>query len=220
MLFRDREDAGQQLAKRLMPYQREDCIILALPRGGVPVGQVIAQQLGKPLDVLVVRKIGAPGQRELAVGAIGPGNVVVWNQDVLDCLRIQPELLEPQIQKEKAELARRLELFRGQRPFPDLAGKTAIVVDDGLATGATARAAIQAVQALGPARIILAVPVGARSTVSEMRQQVDELLCLEAPEYFEAVSQWYEKFPQNSDQEVIALLRDAWMSQQEKPASL
>ena len=220
MLFRNREDAGQQLAEKLRSYQREDCIILALPRGGVPVGRVIAQRLGKPLDVLVVRKIGAPGQRELAVGAIGPGDVVVWNQDVLDYLHIQPELLDTQIQREKAELSRRLELFRGKRPFPDLAGKTAIVVDDGLATGATAKAAIQAIRVLGPAKTILAVPVGARATVSDMRQRVDELICLEAPEYFEAVSQWYEKFPQNSDQEVIDLLRDAWATQAERPASL
>lgn len=207
MPFHNREDAGRRLAEKLLPYQREDCLILALPRGGAPVGHEIAHRLKKPWDVLVVRKIGAPNQQELAVGAIGPGNVVVWNQEILDYLQLRPEQMAAQIQRETMELNRRLILFRGDRPFPALNGKTVIIVDDGLATGATARAAIQTVKALHPAKTILAVPVGARSTVSELRPKVDELICLEAPEYFEAVSQWYEKFPQTTDQEVVALLQ-------------
>lgn len=207
MPFHDREDAGRQLAEKLLSYQHEDCLILALPRGGAPIGHEIARRLKKPWDVLVVRKIGAPNQQELAVGAIGPGNVVVWNQEILHYLHLRPEQMAPQIQRETTELNRRLILFRGHSPFPQLTGKTVIIVDDGLATGATARAAIQAVKALQPAKTILAVPVGARSTVSELRPEVDALICLEAPEYFESVSQWYQKFPQTTDQEVVALLQ-------------
>lgn len=210
MAFRDRNDAGLQLAKALEPYQQERCIILALPRGGVVVGYEIARHLHKPLDVIVVRKVGAPGHEELAVGAIGPNDVLIWNRDVLAHLQATPAVLEERVEREKAELDRRLHTFRGDRPFPSLAGQTAILVDDGLATGATARAAVQAVKAMKPGKVVLAVPVGARSTVSELRHDVDELICLEAPDYFEAVSQWYASFPQNTDQEVIHLLRNAW----------
>lgn len=210
MVFRDRQDAGHHLAERLLPYQKEDCLILALPRGGVMVGYEVAKRLQKPLDILVVRKIGAPGHEELAVGAIGPENVVVWNWDLLNYLRFHPEDLEGIVQREKNELNRRLKAFRGERPFPVLQGKTAIIVDDGLATGATARAAIQAIKVLKPGKLVLAVPVGSSATVSELRQEVDALVCLETPTEFSAVSQWYERFPQNSDQEVVALLSDAW----------
>lgn len=210
MVFHDRQDAGQQLAHALEPYRREDCIILALPRGGVILAYEVARHLNKPLDVLVVRKIGAPGQEELAIGAIGPNNVLVWNRELLEHLRFRPAVLEDRIQQEKLELARRLESFRGKRPFPTLEGKTAILVDDGLATGATARAATQTVKALNPSKVVLAVPVGAQSTVSELRQDVDELVCLETPDFFDAVSRWYEQFPQNTDEEVIQLLHQAW----------
>jgi predicted phosphoribosyltransferase len=209
-VFADRRDAGRQLAEELLPYQKEDCLVLALPRGGVVVGYEVAKRLQAPLDVLVVRKIGAPGQEELAVGAVGPENVVVWNWDLLNYLRFHPEDLENIVQREKLELKRRQEAFRGQRPFPDLQGKTVIVVDDGLATGATARAAIQAAKALRPGKVVLAVPVGSRSTANDFRQDVDDLVCLETPVQFSAVSQWYEKFPQNSDREVIELLSSAW----------
>ncbi|WP_373531567.1 phosphoribosyltransferase [Vampirovibrio sp.] len=210
MVFRNRTDAGKQLTEALLPYQRENCIILALPRGGVAVGHEVAKRLKKPLDVMVVRKIGAPGHEELAAGAIGPHDVLVLNRDVLVMLRLQPEALQDRIEQEKKELNRRLHLFRGDSPFPDLDGTTVILVDDGLATGATARAAIKAVKALKPAKIVLAIPVGTRPLLAQLRYEVDELVCLESPEHFDAVSAWYLEFPQCSDSEVIHWLNDLW----------
>jgi putative phosphoribosyl transferase len=210
MVFRNRTDAGRQLAEALLPYQREKCIILALPRGGVAVGHEVAKRLKKPLDVMVVRKIGAPDHEELAAGAIGPQNVLVLNRDVLVMLRLQPQALQARIEREQKELNRRLTLFRGERPFPDLDGKTVILVDDGLATGATARAAIKAVKALKPGKIVLAVPVGTRPLLAQMRYEVDELICLESPEHFDAISAWYLDFPQCTDSEVIHWLHDLW----------
>jgi putative phosphoribosyl transferase len=219
MVFQNRQDAGHQLAQALESYRHENALILGLPRGGVILAYEVALHLDKPMDVLVVRKIGAPGHEELAVGAIGPNDVVVWNRDLLEHLRCHPAVLEDRIQQEKAELSRRLEIFRGQRPFPSLAGKTAILVDDGLATGATARAAIQAVKAMKPGKVVLAVPVGADSTVSELRREVDELVCLETPDFFDAVSRWYEEFPQNTDDEVVELLNQAWHQQVNRSVS-
>jgi len=210
MLFQDRADAGRKLAARLGHYQREDCIVLALPRGGVPVGYEVAQALGKPLDILVVRKVGLPGQEELAIGAVGPGDVTVWNQSLLAYFRLNSASLQAIVDREKAELVRRLSAFRGQRPYPQVQRKTVILVDDGLATGASARAAIQAVKAMDPSKVVLAVPVGSQSTVSELRHMVDELVCVETPVYFEAVSAWYRNFSQTTDQEVIDLLHQAW----------
>lgn len=210
MVFRNRTDAGRQLAEALLPYQRENCIILALPRGGVAVGHEVAKRLKKTLDVMVVRKIGAPDHEELATGAIGPQNVLVLNRDVLVMLRLQPQALQARIEREQKELNRRLTLFRGERPFPDLDGKTVILVDDGLATGATARAAIKAVKALKPGKIVLAVPVGTRPLLAQMRYEVDELICLESPEHFDAISDWYLDFPQCTDSEVIHWLHDLW----------
>lgn len=214
MLFQDRSDAGRKLVSRLAPYQREDSIVLALPRGGVPVGFEVAESLQMPFDVLVVRKIGMPGHEELAIGAVGPGNVVVWNQDLLDRFQLSPSVLQESVARQNAELSRRLMAFRGDRPYPDLIGRTVILVDDGLATGASARAAIQAVDAMGPGKVVLAVPVGAQSTVAELRPLVDELVCLESPEFFEAVSAWYIQFPQNSDREVIDLLNRSWRKEE------
>ena len=213
MAFKDRKDAGQQLARMLAPYEKERCLVLALPRGGVVVGHEIAQQLHQPLDVLIVRKIGAPRHEELAAGAIAPGNVLILNRDVLAVLGLQPDALAAKIEQEKQELERRLKLYRGDRPFPDVSGLTIILVDDGMATGATAKAAVRAVKEMHPAKLVLAVPVGARPTISELRYEVDELVCLEAPEHFEAVSNWYVNFPQNTDQEVISLLQENWQEQ-------
>jgi predicted phosphoribosyltransferase len=210
MAFKDRLDAGRQLAKMLMPYAREDCIILALPRGGVVLGVEVAKTLGKPLDVLVVRKIGAPMQPELAVGAIGPDGSTVLNRELIDHLGIKGQELADRIAREATELNRRLRLFRGERLFPELGGRTVIIVDDGLATGSTAEAAIQTVKAMDASKIVLAVPVGPRSTISVLRHDVDELVCMEAPEVFDAVSRWYVDFPQVSDAEVVNLLEEAW----------
>lgn len=220
MLFQDRWEAGQKLAVRLEPYRREDAIVLALPRGGVPVGYEVAEHLGIPLDILVVRKVGMPGQEELAIGAVGPGGVVVWNRDLLAYFNLSPNALQEIVDREVAELSRRLTAFRGKRPYPNLAGKTAILVDDGLATGASARAAIQAVKAMGPNKVVLAVPVGAQSTVFELRRLVDELVCLNAPESFQAVSAWYFNFSQTSDQEVIDLLHWAWQEESQRAEAI
>jgi putative phosphoribosyl transferase len=217
MLFQDRRDAGRKLAVRLAHYQRENCLVLALPRGGVPVGYEVAQELGKPLDILVVRKLGLPGQEELAVGAVGPEGVAVWNHEVLTYFGLVAERLQPLVDREQAELDRRLAVFRGSRPYPNLQGMTVILVDDGLATGASARAGILAVKAMGPSKVVLAVPVGAQSTVSELRPMVDELVCLEAPEYFQAVSAWYNDFSQTTDREVINLLHQSWEVEMQLP---
>lgn len=210
MVFKDRSDAGRQLAELLLPYRREDCVVLALPRGGVQIAYEVAKALKKPMDVLVVRKIGAPGHEELAAGAIGPADVLVLNRDVLVMLGLQPHALEDRIAKEKQELERRLSLYRGERPYPDLNGKTVILVDDGLATGATARAALKTMKALRPGKIVLAVPVATRPLLSQLRYEVDEVVCIEAPEYFDAVSAWYADFPQCSDEQVMDWLHELW----------
>jgi putative phosphoribosyl transferase len=215
MVFRDRTDAGKQLAEMLQPYRRENCVILALPRGGVQVAYEVAKGLKKPMDVMVVRKIGAPGHEELAAGAIGPEDVLVVNRDVLVMLGLQPHSLQERIEREKRELDRRLSLYRDNRPYPDLDGKTVILVDDGLATGATARAAIKAVKELRPGKIILAIPVATRPLLSQLRYEVDEVVCLEAPEYFDAVSAWYVNFPQCTDEQVVGWLQDLWSKEGE-----
>lgn len=209
MVFKDRSDAGRQLAEALLPYQRENCLIFGLPRGGVEVAIEVARRLQKPMEVLVVRKIGAPGHEELAAGAVGPENVLILNRDVLVMLGLQADVLEPRIEQARMELNRRLRQYRGSRPFPTLRGKTAIIVDDGLATGATARAAIKAIKALEPAKVVLAVPVGTRPLLSQLRYEVDEILCLEKPESFDAVSAWYERFPQCTDTQVVQWLQEA-----------
>ncbi len=209
MVFKDRSDAGRQLAEALLPYQRENCLIFGLPRGGVEVAIEVARRLQKPMDVLVVRKIGAPGHEELAAGAVGPENVLILNRDVLVMLGLQADALPPRIEKARIELNRRLQQYRGSRPFPTLSGKTAIIVDDGLATGATARAAIKAIKALEPAKVVLAVPVGTRPLLSQLRYEVDEIICLEKPESFDAVSAWYERFPQCTDAQVVQWLQEA-----------
>lgn len=209
MAFKDRADAGRQLAEALLPYERENCLILALPRGGVEVAIEVARRLRKPLDVLVVRKIGAPGHEELAAGAVGPEDVLILNRDVLVMLGLQPHALQPRIEQARTELNRRLRQYRGNRPFPNLNGKTVIIVDDGLATGATARAALKTLKALGPAKVVLAVPVGTRPLLSQLRYEVDDLVCLEKPESFDAVSAWYERFPQCTDAQVTQWLKES-----------
>lgn len=215
----DRADAGRQLAQALRSYQRENAIVLGLPRGGVLVAKEVSRILGKPLDVMVVRKVGVPWHPELAIGAVGPKGVLFLNHDLMQQLHLDLAQLEDPILRERAELERRLQLFRDGRPFPDLRDKTAILVDDGLATGATARAAIAATRALGAGKIVLAVPVGAYATVSDLRHEVDELVCLQAPDDFQAVSLWYERFPQNSDAEVVGLLQQVWRDQDQKAGS-
>jgi putative phosphoribosyl transferase len=209
MIFQNRYDAGRQLARRLDHLAgRDDLIVLALPRGGVPVASEVARALGAPLDVLIVRKIGTPGREELAVGAIASGGVIVVNEEIADQLGITPGEIRDLAVPEQIELARRQRIYRDDRPFPDLHDKVVVLVDDGLATGSTMRAAVQAVRKLGPARIVVAVPVGAGETCSRLRKAADEVVCVEEPEPFFAVGNWYDDFDQTSDAEVRELLEE------------
>jgi erythromycin esterase-like protein/predicted phosphoribosyltransferase len=209
-LFRDRRDAGRVLAGLLDKYRgRPDVVVLALPRGGVPVGYEVAMALGAPLDVFLVRKLGVPGHEELAMGAIASGGVVVLNEDVVRGLRIPPEVIQRVADQEGRELARREQAYREGRPMPDLSGKTVILVDDGLATGASMRAAVLALRELNPARIVVAVPAAPESTCKEMAAMVDEAVCATTPSPFFAVGASYWDFTQTTDEEVRDLLRAA-----------
>jgi predicted phosphoribosyltransferase len=210
MRFRDRTDAGRRLAGKLARYQgRDDVLVLALPRGGVPVGAEVAQALGAPLDVFLVRKLGVPGHEELAMGAIASGGVRVLNEDVVDQLRISPRWIDAVAAEEGEELARREAAYRDGRPAPDVRGKTVILVDDGLATGASMKAAVAALRRLGPERIVAAVPVGAPDTCRELGELADAVVCAETPDPFYAVGSWYADFEQTSDEEVRELLAAA-----------
>lgn len=209
-IFRDRQDAGVQLAAELAAYANDpSVIVLGLPRGGVPVAYQVARALHASLDVFVVRKLGVPGHRELAMGAIASGDVSVLNPDVIESLQISPAIIEAVAAYEQKELERQRRLYSGAAPFPNLAGRTVIIVDDGLATGSTMRAAVRALRQSGPARIVVAVPVGAAETCRSLRADADEVVCAITPQDFHAVSLWYEEFDQTSDEEVRALLESA-----------
>lgn len=208
--FPNRAEAGRRLAEKLQRYAgRDDVIVLGLPRGGVPVAYEVAERLGAPLDVFIVRKLGVPGFEELALGAIASGGVRVLNEDVVRVLPNANELVESVTARELAELQRREQTYRDGRPAPELRGRIAILVDDGLATGATMRAAVKALRQLGAAKIIVAVPVGAADTCRELEREVGEAVCLMAPEWFQAVGQFYEDFSQTSDDQVRELLTRA-----------
>ncbi len=210
MVFANRAGAGRQLAERLSAYAgRDDVVVLALPRGGVPVAHEIAQHLGAPLDVFIVRKIGTPGMEEVAMGAIASGGIIVLNDDVVARARVPGTELQYAIELERAEVERREKAYRDGRLPLDVKKKTVIVVDDGLATGATMRAAVRALRRLSPARIIVAVPVGAETSVDELRAEADEVICLSTPYDFRAVSLWYVDFPQIRDDEVREILSRA-----------
>lgn len=207
--FRNREEAGELLGaevKRRLGDAAGDARVLALPRGGVPIGAAVARALGAPLDVFVVRKLGVPWQEELAMGAIASGGVRVMNDEVLRLAAISAAAIEEVAAREGRELERRERAYRGERPPLDVAGKTAIVVDDGLATGSTMRAAVAALRKMDPRRIVVAVPVGAPSTCAQLAREADEMICLRTPEPFEAVGLWYEDFTQTTDAEVHAIL--------------
>jgi putative phosphoribosyl transferase len=207
--FKDRRDAGRKLAGRLVRYRDGPTVVFALPRGGVPVGYEISRALGAPLDVLVSRKLGAPGQPEFGIGAVAPGGVRVLNEYAVRQLGIPEDYLESVTALEIAEVERRLRYFRGGRPEPDVEGRTAILVDDGLATGVTARAAVEALRRRRPARIVLAAPVCAAQTAELFGPEVDELVCLEAPPDLGAIGFWYRDFEQTPDEEVVELLERA-----------
>ncbi len=212
-MFRDREDAGQQLAEKLKKYQKERPLILALPRGGVPIGHKVAQQLNAPLDVFVVRKIGLPENPEFGVGAVAP-DVLILDEASLHLLGVARSDMEGTIARETQELNRRLQLYRGGKDFPNIADKTVILVDDGIATGVTVRAALQAIQRFQPRKLILAVPVSSPKALEMLKEYVDELICLEIPSYFYAVGAFYLNFSQVSDEEVLILLKQSHQSRE------
>jgi putative phosphoribosyl transferase len=209
-MFRDRHDAGRVLAEKLRHYAgRDDVLVLALPRGGVPVAYEVATALGAPLDVFLVRKLGVPGREELAMGAIASGGVRVMNDSVVAMLRVPDRAIAAVAAAEARELARQERAFRDDRPPPAVRGRTVVLVDDGLATGATMRAAVAALRKLGPARVVVAVPVGAADTCGEFEADADEVVCATEPEPFLAVGYWYDDFSQTTDDEVRDLLAQA-----------
>jgi len=210
ILFEDRGDAGRRLAERLAPYADEHPVVFALPRGGVPVGAEVARSLGAPLEIIVSRKLGAPGQPEFGIGAVAPGGVRILNERAVRALDIGEDYLNLISTRESAEDERRLRHLRGEgRPYPDLAGRTAILVDDGLANGVTARAALLALNRLNPRRLVLAVPVCASQTANLLRPETDDLICLLDPPDLEAIGLWYRDFDQVPDGEVVRLLEEA-----------
>jgi putative phosphoribosyl transferase len=210
MRFHDRTEAGRQLARLMTSYaDRGDVIVLALPRGGVPVAYEVARALHAPLDVFLVRKLGVPGHSELAMGAIASGGVRVLSDDIITQLRIPQAAVEDVTARERIELDRRDRMYRDDRPPANLEGRAVILVDDGLATGATMEAAILAARQAKPARVVVAAPVGAADTCQRLAGVADEVVCAATPEPFQAVGLWYERFDQTSDEEVIELLQKA-----------
>lgn len=207
--FRNREEAGRRLAEELERYRDSDPVILALPRGGVPVAYEIAKALEAPLDVVVVRKVGVPGHEELAMGAVASGGVLVRNEDVISGLRVREETLEKEAEVKRQEVADRERAFRGGRETPDLEGKIAVVVDDGIATGSTMRAALKGLRERAIGHLVVAVPVASETTCNEMRALADEVICLIATDQLIAVGQWYIDFSQVSNEEVVELLDTA-----------
>ena len=208
--FPNRIEAGRQLADKLDKYAgREDVIVLGLPRGGVPVAYEVAKRLRAPLDVFIVRKLGVPGFEELAAGAIASGGVRVLNEDVMRAIPHADEVIEAVTAREAAELERREQIYREGRPPPELRGRIVILVDDGLATGATMRAAVKALRQGGAAKIVVAVPVGPPDTCREIEEEADETICLSTPAFFQAVGQYYEDFSQTTDEDVRELLARA-----------
>ncbi|HEY2539540.1 MAG TPA: phosphoribosyltransferase [Stellaceae bacterium] len=218
--FRDRREAGRLLAAKLAAYANcPDVVVLALPRGGVPVAYEVARALQAPLDVFVVRKLGVPGYEELAMGAVATGGVRVLNDQIVRSLHIPEYVIDRVEAEEREELGRRERAYRGGRPPLDVRGRTVILIDDGLATGATMRAAVSALRQLGPARIIVAVPTASPETCDELKAEVDEIVCAIAPVPFHAVGYWYEDFTQTTDEEVRDLLA-AGQSPERAPAAL
>jgi putative phosphoribosyl transferase len=211
MLFRDRTEAGQRLAENLTVYgNRADVLVVALPRGGVPVAFEVAQALHVRMDILVVRKLGVPGQEELAMGAITSGGIAVMNPAVIAMETISEETVHKVAKRELTEVARRERAYRGDRPLPIVEGCTVILVDDGLATGSSMHAAVRVIRQQSPARLVVAVPVAAEQTCQDFRDEVDEIVCAMTPQPFRAVGLWYDNFSQTTDEEVHDLLHKAW----------
>lgn len=210
VIFADRYDAGKKLARKLTPYKEEGPLLLAVPRGGVPVAFEIHRVLGGSLDLVIPRKIPAPHHSELALGAVAQDGSIVLNEEIVARLGVTPEYIAAEVSRQVKEIERRLHCYRGERPYPSPAGKTVIVIDDGVATGATLWAALKMIRNQGADRLILAVPVGPPESIASLRALVDELLCLSSPENFYAVGQFYADFTQIRDREVKELLEKAW----------
>ena len=209
--IRDRITAGRALAKAMTNYHdRQDLLVLALPRGGVPVAYELAEALHAPLDLMLVRKLGSPGQQELAMGAIASGGVRVLNDELVSYLHVSEETLEKVAVREQKELERRERAYRGDRPWPEITGKCVILVDDGVATGATMRVAIKALRKQNPKEVVVAVPVAPPDTIEVLRREADDVVCLAMPEPFTAIGLWYVNFSQVSDEEVTEQLERAW----------
>lgn len=210
MLFQDRTAAGKALARKLVAYaNRKDTLVLGLPRGGVPVAFEVAQALNAPLDIFLVRKLGVPGQEELAMGAIASSGVRVLNEDIVRSLQLSDAVIDNVLAKEQREIKRREQLYRQNRPFPIVRDRIVILVDDGLATGATMRVAVKAIAQQQPSQIVVAVPVSSAEAYRELSTGVDEIICVEIPQPFNSVGLWYDNFPQTTDEEVCDLLRQA-----------
>ncbi|MEK6648035.1 MAG: alpha/beta family hydrolase [Actinomycetota bacterium] len=220
MIFHDRLDAGRRLATRLNYLRGQDVVVLGLPRGGVPLAFEVAKELGAPLDLIVVRKLGVPFQPELAMGALGEGGVLVTNDEIVRMAGISPDQFAQVLARERGEVTRRAERFRGDHPAVPLSGRIALIVDDGIATGSTAQAACKVARALGAAKVILAVPVGAADSIRLLSNDADEVICLHIPKMLSAVGEWYEDFSATSDEEVVNLLREAAKIIPSKPNTL
>lgn len=209
MRFRDRRDAGRRLAERLVPLGLRDAVVLGLPRGGVPVAAEVAAALDATLDVFVVRKIGAPHQPEYGIGAVAEGGSRVVDDAAVRALHLSDDVLEARASAEAIELARRVARYRGERALPDVRERAVVVVDDGLATGVTAEAALTALRSCGPSDLVLAAPVGATDTVTRLTGLADQVVCVLQPDGFRAVGEWYDDFTQTTDEEVVRLLAAA-----------
>lgn len=207
MIFHDRRDAGKKLSRRLMKYANKDVVVLGVPRGGIIVAAEVAEALKAPLDVIIARKIGAPQNTELAVGAVTVDGAIMRDETLLSCLHIPDLYINAEAKRQRLEIERQLRDYRGNAPPLDLVGKTVIAVDDGVATGMTMKAALRSLASLGPSRVVLALPVAPPETVAELRREVDEVIVLHTPEPFYAVGQWYTLFDQTTDDEVLAALR-------------
>lgn len=205
--FADRVEAGKRLASALLDLKGKDAIVLAIPRGGIVVGFEVANALGIPLDVIIPRKIGAPDNPELAIGAMTEDGTIILNQRLIKYLQVSDDYTKRESEKQRLEIERRLKLYRGEVPYPTLKNRDAIIVDDGIATGSTMKAALASVRKRGAKTVVIAVPVGPPSTIKELKQQADRVVCLDTPEYFEAIGQFYEDFTQTADEEAIRLLK-------------
>ena len=207
--FNDRVDAGKRLASALADFKGKDAIVLAIPRGGVVVGFEIAQALNAPLDVIIPRKVGAPDNPELAIGAMTEDGTIILDENLVNYLGVSEDYIKEESKRQKIEIERRLKMYRKNEPYPNLKGREVIVVDDGIATGSTMKAALASVKNRGAKTVAVAVPVGPPSTIQELKKQADKVICLYTPEYFQAIGQFYKDFEQTTDEEVIQLLKES-----------